>query len=289
MAAFTNEEGVRFQPDMMGSLAFAGGIPLEEALASTDSEGRSVGEELGRIGYAGGEMPGFFRPGDYLELHVEQGPILDAERVQIGVVERLQGISWQRIHVSGTANHAGTTPVRLRHDAGYAAAKIIAFLREEVAAEGKTLATVGTMELEPGAVNVIPGGAVFTVDMRDPDEERLLVGEKKLAGFLREVARMEGVEVTAERLARFSPVIFDASLAEDIRSAAENRGFSVLRMTSGAGHDAQMMARICPAAMIFVPSRGGISHSPGEDTDGESLVRGAEVLLDVAVRRLGME
>ncbi|CAM5183922.1 Allantoate amidohydrolase [Castellaniella defragrans] len=164
----------------------------------------------------------------------------------------------------------------------------MAFLREQVvgSALDSTLATVGSLRFEPDVVNVIPRKATFTVDLRDPDEQRLRVAERRLADFLVEIAAREGVKVETERLVRFEPVTFDAGLAAAIESAAQRLGFSHRRMTSGAGHDAQMISRIAPAAMIFVPSRGGISHNPREHTDDDQLVRGAQVLLDVVSRRL---
>ncbi|MBV6303707.1 Zn-dependent hydrolase [Candidimonas humi] len=288
VAAFTNEEGVRFQPDMMGSLVYAGGMALQAALDVVGIDGVRLGDELARIAYAGELEPGAIAPLEYLELHIEQGPILEAEGQSIGVVENLQGISWQKITVHGTANHAGTTPLRLRHDAGYAAAAVVAFLREHVAAPsgGTTLATVGSLRFEPDVINVIARKATFTVDLRDPDEQRLQAAERRLGDFLVELAQREGVEIETERLARYEPVVFDAGLAAEIEAAAVRLGYASRRMTSGAGHDAQMMARIAPAAMIFVPSRAGISHNPREHTDDAQLVQGAQVLLEVVRRRL---
>lgn len=290
IGAFTNEEGVRYQPDMMGSLVYAGGLALDEALNTVGTDGTHLGDELARIGYAGDMEPGAIVPHEYLELHIEQGPVLEAEGHLIGVVENLQGISWQKITVHGTANHAGTTPTRLRHDAGYVASAIVAFLREQVvgAAPDTTLATTGSLRFEPDVINVIPRKAVFTVDLRDPDEGRLRAAEKRLADFLVEIAEREGVKIETERLVRFEPVVFDAGLADEIEASARRFGFSHRRMTSGAGHDAQMIARIAPAAMIFVPSRGGISHNPREHTDDAQLVHGAQVLLDVVQRRLAV-
>ncbi|MCY1330069.1 N-carbamoyl-L-amino-acid hydrolase [compost metagenome] len=286
VAAFTNEEGVRYQPDMMGSLVYAGGLPLEEALASIGTDGTRLGDELRRIGYAGDLEPGAMVPHEYLELHIEQGPVLEAGNTLIGVVENLQGISWQQVTVQGNANHAGTTPTRLRHDAGYVAGAVVAELRRIARESGTTLATVGCMNFEPNVINVIPRRATFTVDLRDPDEGKLVQAEARLAQFLERIAGEEGVTIGTERLVRFQPVTFDAELAREIESSARRLGFSHRRMTSGAGHDAQMIARIAPAAMIFVPSRGGISHNPREHTDDDQLLKGAEVLLDVVVRRL---
>lgn len=282
VAAFTNEEGVRYAPDMMGSLVHAGGLPVEQALATIGTDGTRLGDELRRIGYAGEREPGFLEPHAYLELHIEQGPVLEREGVAIGAVETLQGISWQRVTIEGVANHAGTTPMSLRHDAGHAAARVITFLRERaLAANTPAVATVGSLRLEPDAINVIPARAVFTVDLRDPDETRLREAEGALAAFLDTLARSEGMTISAERLARFEPVIFDPELVVTIERAAGRRGFTCRRMTSGAGHDAQMMARIAPSAMIFVPSVAGVSHNPKEFTADADLIAGATVLLDV--------
>lgn len=285
VAAFTNEEGVRYTPDMMGSLVHAGGIDAETVLAAVGTDGSVLGQELARIGYAGDREPGFLKPHAYLELHIEQGPVLERESVPIGAVENLQGISWQRITIDGVANHAGTTPMSMRNDAGHAAARIITFLLDRIkASNAPTVATVGTIRFEPNAINVIPSRAVFTIDLRDPDEQRLQAEEAALAAYLEQLAAAENVVISVEQLARFEPVIFDLRIVELIEAAAKNRGLGVRRMTSGAGHDAQMLARIAPAAMIFVPSTGGISHSPREHTDDAELVAGANILLDVAAQ-----
>ncbi|MBV4477717.1 Zn-dependent hydrolase [Pseudomonas botevensis] len=286
VGAFTNEEGVRYQPDMMGSLVYAGGMSVDAALDTLGTDGTRLGDELERIGYAGTLEPGTIVPHEYIELHIEQGPILEAENTLIGVVENLQGISWQQVEVKGNANHAGTTPTRLRHDAGFVACSIVAELRAIAEDAGSTLATVGCMKFEPDVINVIPRKATFTVDLRDPDEGRLVNAERRLSQYLDDIAEREGVSITTERLVRFQPVMFNAGLANEIEASAKRLGFSSRRMTSGAGHDAQMIARIAPAAMIFVPSRGGISHNPREHTDDDQLIQGAQVLLDVVSRRL---
>lgn len=289
LAAFTNEEGVRYQPDMMGSLVCAGGLSIESALDTIGTDGTRLGDELKRIGYAGDIVPATVIPHEYLELHIEQGPILEAEDTLIGVVENLQGISWQKITVQGNANHAGTTPTRLRHDAGWVAASVITFLRDLAVSTGTTLATVGSLKFEPDLINVIPRKATLTVDLRDPDEQRLQLAERRLREHLAKLEEQEGVKISTEQLVRFEPVIFDASLANEIEASARRLGFTHRRMTSGAGHDAQMIARVAPAAMIFVPSRGGVSHNPREYTEDEQLINGAQVLLDVVLRRLAMK
>lgn len=287
VAAFTNEEGVRFQPDMMGSLVAAGGLDTDAALATVGTDGCILGQELARIGYAGPHQPGFLRPSAYIELHIEQGPVLEAEGLQLGVVENLQGISWQQIVIAGRANHAGTTPMGMRRDAGVAAARLIAHLDQMARDMPGAVATVGTLELVPGAINVIPARATLTVDMRNPDDTRLQAQEAALADFLDRL-RAEGFAVQSHSIARFAPVAFDDTILTAIQTAAEERQLSWRRMTSGAGHDAQMMARIAPAAMIFVPSQGGVSHNPAEFTAGPDLIAGANVLLDVA-RRLAFD
>lgn len=287
VGAFTNEEGVRYQPDMMGSLVYAGDLSLDEALDSVGTDGTILRDELTRIGYGGTVDPGFIKPYAFIELHIEQGPIMDAKGISIGAVENLQGISWQRISIEGAANHAGTTPTDMRIDAGLAASKVNVFMRERcLASSGKTVCTVGTMALEPNAVNVIPSKAVFTVDVRNPNEEKLKEEEMALAAYLKKLEETDHVKIHTERLVRFEPVEFDNGICKITEKMAEKRGLSHCRMTSGAGQDAQMMARICPTAMIFVPSVKGISHNPKEYTRDEDLVGGANVFLDIVAELL---
>ena len=284
VALFTNEEGARFQPDMMGSLVYAGGLGLNEAYAATDKEGVSVGDELRRIGYLGATKPGALRPQAFLELHIEQGPILDEEKVRIGVVESVQGISWTEYTVTGVSNHAGTTPMRLRRDAGYLAASVNVFSRQ-LAREmgGNQVATVGAVNLRPNLINVVPNRAVFTVDLRNTDEALLKEAEARVAAHIAEIAAAERVGVEARTLARFEPVIFDAGLVGRVEHHARALDLSTRRMPSGAGHDAQMMQRLCPTAMIFVPSVDGLSHNVKEHTEAADLVAGAQVLLNLMV------
>lgn len=287
VGAFTNEEGVRYQSDMMGSLVYAGDLSLDEALDSVGTDGTILRDELTRIGYGGTVDPGFIKPYAFIELHIEQGPIMDAKGISIGAVENLQGISWQRISIEGAANHAGTTPTDMRIDAGLAASKVNVFMRERcLASSGKTVCTVGTMALEPNAVNVIPSKAVFTVDVRNPNEEKLKEEEMALAAYLKKLEETDHVKIHTERLVRFEPVEFDNGICKITEKMAEKRGLSHCRMTSGAGQDAQMMARICPTAMIFVPSVKGISHNPKEYTRDEDLVGGANVFLDIVAELL---
>jgi beta-ureidopropionase / N-carbamoyl-L-amino-acid hydrolase len=288
VAFFTNEEGARFHPDMMGSLVHVGGLALAEALAARGIDGKTVGEELARIGYAGPAPVGRPDVHRFVELHIEQGPVLDREGVTIGAVDTLQGISWSEVTIKGTSNHAGTTPMRLRHDAGYVAFALAAFVRRlAVELGGDQVGTVGSVKLTPDLINVIPNKAVLTVDLRNTDESRLQEAERRVAAFVAETALAEGCTVESRRLARFEPVIFDAGMADLIERTARDLGHSVRRMTSGAGHDAQMMQRVAPTAMIFVPSVGGISHNVREFTKPEDLEAGANVLLQVMLELAG--
>jgi len=280
VCAFTNEEGARFQPDMMGSLVYAGGLGIEDALNTSDGDGILFTDELVRIGYAGSVDAGATRPRAFVEVHIEQGPVLEAEEITIGAVEDLQGISWCGLSISGQANHAGTTPMDLRHDAGYCAGAIASYVRELTRQlGGRQVGTVGVMDLKPGIINVVPGKSYVTVDLRNTDNDQLKEAESLLDAFVEKLAASEEVTIEKQQLARFDPVRFDDAIARKIESNAAKLGLSCRRITSGAGHDAQMMARLCPAAMIFVPSIGGISHNPAEHTDSDDLNAGANVLL----------
>lgn len=286
LAIFTNEEGVRFQPDMMGSLVYAGGLSLDDALAATDSSGVMLGTEIRRIGYAGSMRCGEIRPRAFVELHIEQGPILHREGRVLGAVQDLQGISWREIVIRGTSNHAGTTPMSMRRDAGYCAARIGVFVRDLARKMGGSqVGTVGSVTLAPNLVNVIAREARVAVDLRNTDDELLDSADRQLDVFLEELAREEGVGIDVRRLVRTPSVKFDERILRVIEDVAATLGHAdIRRMTSGAGHDAQMMARICPAAMIFVPSVDGISHNPREFTQPEHLELGANALLHTLER-----
>ena len=282
VAFFTNEEGARFAPDMMGSAVHQGSLPLDEALAAESTDGTSVGAELDRIGYRGDAPTGSVRAHCFVELHVEQGPVLEEAGITIGAVEGVQGISWTEYDIAGVSNHAGTTPMRLRHDAGYAAAAIaVAARRIATTMGGDQVATVGVTDLDPNLVNVIARGARVTADLRNTDEGLLQEAEARLAASVAEIAETEGVTIDSRSLARFAPVAFDDAMVTLVQDTAEALGHSVRRMPSGAGHDAQMFAPNCPTAMIFVPSRDGISHNVKEYTAPDQIEAGANVLLQV--------
>jgi N-carbamoyl-L-amino-acid hydrolase len=280
VAVFTKEEGARFQPDMLGSLVCVGGMPLTEAHARRAIDGPLLGEELRRIGYLGDAPVLLPAPHAFVELHNEQGPVLDTEGITIVAVHDLQAISWQALTITGQSNHACTTPMRLRHDAGYCVAAVACFVRS-LADEmgGNQVATVGFLNLLPNLINVIAARAQLTVDLRETSEAPLQQAERRLADFVDTLAEREGVRIEVQRLSRFGPVMFDAGVADLIACTATRLGHSQRAMISGAGHDAQMLARLCPSAMIFVPSVKGISHNGAEYTDLEHLAVGAEVLL----------
>jgi len=285
VTVFTNEEGVRFQPDMMGSLVYSGGLSVEDALNAQAADGARVGDELERIGYAGTERCGEPVPHAFIELHIEQGPILDMECGVLGAVENLQGISWQEVTIRGVSNHTGTTPMQLRHDAGYGAARIGVFVRELAKRMGGSqVGTVGSVRLTPNLINVIPNRAVVSVDLRNTDEALLTAAEREFVQYLETLAKEEGVTIETRGLVRTRPVVFDSKVLQVIDAVAVELKLPIRRMTSGAGHDAQMMARICPTAMIFVPSVGGISHNPREFTERRHLQMGADALLHTMLR-----
>lgn len=283
---FTNEEGVRYAPDMMGSAVHQGQFDLDEMLAVVGVDGTILGEELVRIGYAGDTPVGSVLASSFVELHIEQGPLLEAEDIQIGAVEKVQGISWTEYLLDGTANHAGTTPMRLRHDAGFIAAAITLEARQ-IATDmgGDQVATVGVTELIPNLINVIAKHARITVDLRNTNNDKLVEAERRMANFVEEVCGAEGVAFNRRSLVRLEPVPFDPNMVSLISDTAQSLGFSVKQMPSGAGHDAQMFAPNCPTSMIFVPSRAGISHNVAEYTEPEQLRAGADVLLHVLLAK----
>ena len=283
---FTNEEGSRFAPDMMGSGVHQGAFDVKSMLDVVDIDGARVGDELEKIGYAGETLTGDFRADSFVELHIEQGPILELEDYEIGAVEGVQGISWSEYRIIGTANHAGTTPIRLRHDAGYVAAAISVEARR-LANEmgGNQIGTVGVTKLNPGLINVIAKEALITVDLRNTDEEKLQQAEHTMTSFIEQICKAEGVTFESRTLARFEPVWFDKDMVTLVSKIASKLGNRVKSMPSGAGHDAQMFAPNCPTAMIFVPSRNGISHNVSEFTEPKHIQAGSDVLLQIMLQK----
>jgi len=289
VAFFTDEEGARFHPDMMGSAVLSGRLELAEALATIGIDGAVLGDELARIGYAGDAPVGAIAAHCYLELHIEQGPVLDAEGVAIGAVTGVQGIYWTEYRFTGQTNHAGTTPMSARRDAGYVAARLaVEARRVALDVGGAQVATVGRLGVTPGLTNVVPGTALLTTDLRNTDGDALDAADARLRAFAAEAAAAEGVELDIRTLARFAPVAFDPTLVGLVEDTARGLGHSVKRMPSGAGHDAQMFAPHCPTAMIFVPNRDGVSHNVTEHAEPAHIATGAEVLLRVALEKAGI-
>ena len=281
---FTNEEGSRFAPDMLGSLVYVGGLAIEEALDIVGIDGARVGDELERIGYKGATPCPGFAPHAFVELHIEQGPVLEKTNVTIGAVTGVQGISWQEVTIIGQSNHAGTTPMSMRKDPSYVAAKIAVFLRDLADRYGgHQVCTVGKVDLFPNLINVIPAKAVMTLDVRNTDERTLKKAEKEIADFISTLSQSESVEISTRYLARFEPVVFHPQVIDIVEKVSVSHAPSVVRMPSGAGHDAQMFARVCPSAMVFVPSVEGISHNPSEFTAPEDLVMGTNILLHILI------
>lgn len=287
IAAFTNEEGVRFPPSMLGSLVYSGDLNIDKALDTISIDGLRLGDELERIGYAGENEPGFIKPEAYIELHIEQGPVLDKEGLEIGAVHNLQGNSRREIVFTGEANHAGSTPNYLRKDPMQAVTHFMSTLYNYINKNNlDTVATLGSIQLEPNAATIIPSKATFTLDMRSPTEKGFHEAQKLVRDTLDEIKAEGKIGVQATEFAIFEPVIFDKTIVENIVAAAGELELSSKLMTSGAGHDAQMINRIAPSAMIFVPSKDGVSHNPLEYSSPEQLVNGANVLLLTAGRLL---
>lgn len=284
VAFFTDEEGCRFGTDMLGSAVATGRLELDEVYDLRDRSGRTVRDELLAIGFMGDADPRRAPPFAYLETHIEQGPILGAAGVQIGVVTGVQGISWQELTIYGTSAHAGTTPMALRRDAGVAAARINLALRDLVESGrfGQLRATMGCIQPHPGLVNIVPGVVVATVDLRNPVQGLLEAAEDELRERIDAIAAMERVEIRSRQTARTPPVDFDPAIQARITAAAEGLGLSHTPIVSGAGHDAQEWARVCPTAMVFVPGEhDGISHNPREHSTPEACANGVNVMLQV--------
>jgi N-carbamoyl-L-amino-acid hydrolase len=282
---FTDEEGARFAPDMLGSLVYAGGMTTEQAHDVVGIDGARLGDELARIGYLGSVPCPGATPHAFVELHIEQGPLLEVNGVRIGAVTGVQGISWQEVVIDGQSNHAGTTPMHLRKDPAYAAAELTVFVRQLASRfGGDQVCTVGKIDLHPNLTNVVASRATLTLDIRNTDETILQQAEAEIVAFCAALAEREQVTIARRVLVRFEPVIFHDRVIDMVELAARARGDSVQRMPSGAGHDAQMLARMCPSGMIFVPSHKGLSHNVNEHTDEADLIAGANILLDVMLQ-----
>lgn len=277
VAAFTNEEGARFQLDMMGSIFYTNAKPAEELYSVSDDNGITVRDELNRIGYMGNSS---VPAGNYFELHIEQGPKLDAEKVQIGVVEGIQGLAWWEGFYKGEANHAGSTPMDMRHDALIGVANL-AIETEKLADRlgNGSVATMGRIRPEPDVINIVPGKCRFTIDFRQFDPTLFESGKSEVEALIDKCANERSLGCGRTRIVDAKPVIFDKEMVSTVERSALELGFTTKRMYSGAGHDAQFMCAYCPTTMIFVPSRGGLSHCPEEWTNIADAENGCNVLM----------
>ncbi|WP_343598426.1 Zn-dependent hydrolase [Acinetobacter sp.] len=282
VAFFTNEEGARFPPDTMGSLVFQGELDLQAAYDTVGIDGTTVYENLKTIGYIGEAPVGHPKIHAFIELHVEQGPVLEHEGLQLGAVTGVQGIHWVEFTIDGISNHAGTTPMQLRHDAGMVAMQIATMARRLVKQVGQgQLATIGQIKFTPNLVNVIPNKAVFTLDIRNTDQAVLDHVYQEIMQFAKQAALDEGVHLSVRDLAKSAPVHFDNRIVQHIENLAKQSHLSVKKMPSGAGHDAQVISEVCPTGMIFVPSVAGLSHNVKEFTHLQDIENGGNILLKV--------
>jgi N-carbamoyl-L-amino-acid hydrolase len=283
---WTNEEGSRFAPAMIASGVFAGAFTLEQALATRDPEGKVFGEELDRIGYSGPESVGGRPIHALFELHIEQGPILEEEGTEIGIVTAANGQKWYEITLTGVESHAGPTPMNRRKDALLGAARIVELVNKiGHDHDPAACATCGMIEAYPNSRNVIPGRVFITVDFRHPDGENLISMDKALRAGLAEIAARTGVTAEISMVADFPPQPFDESCVAAVRNATAKLGYSHRDITSGAGHDAVYVARVAPAAMIFTPCIDGISHNESENMTPEWAAAGTDVLLHAVLEK----
>lgn len=284
-AFFTDEEGARFGTDMLGSAVATGRLDLETAYALTDRAGMKLKDELEKVGFLGTADVNLDPPHAYVECHVEQGPILRARNQDIGVVTGVQAISWHELTITGKSSHAGTTPMDMRADAGVAAARINLKMREMIASGnyGKEMrATMGGVNPHPGLVNIVPGRCACTVDLRNPDDAFMKAAERDLIAYYDVVSKEEKVEISWRQTARTEFVPFAPEVQEQIARFATDFSLKHERIISGAGHDAQEMARVCKAGMVFVPGEyDGISHNPREWSTAEQCENGVNVLANV--------
>ena len=281
---WTNEEGSRFNPPMLASGVFAGVFDRDFAYAREDRDGKKFGEELERIGYRGKTQCGNHKLGAYFELHIEQGPVLEAENKTIGVVTGVQGQRWYDITVTGRESHAGSTPMNMRQDAMVACARMVEAINK-IALNHTPLAvsTVGLVEVKPNSRNVIPGSVFFSVDLRHPNDAVLDEMDKELKAMVNKVATDAGLKAKLENIWNSPSMKFDEVCVSVVRAAAEDLSYRHRDMVSGAGHDAVYIARVAPTAMIFIPCENGISHNEIEKTEPEHVAAGANVLLSAVV------
>ncbi|MDX8467652.1 Zn-dependent hydrolase [Mesorhizobium sp. VK23B] len=286
---WTNEEGARFAPAMLASGVFAGVHTQDYAYARKDLEGLTFGDELKRIGWIGDEKVGARKMHAYFEYHIEQGPILEAENKQIGVVTHCQGLWWLEFTLTGREAHTGSTPMTMRVNAGLAMARILEMV-QTVAMENQPGAVggVGQVKFSPNSRNVLPGTVIFTVDIRSPDQAKLDGMRARIEKEAPKICEPLGVKCSVEAVGHFDPVTFDPTLVGRVRTAAEKLGYSHMNIISGAGHDACWAAKVAPATMVMCPCVGGLSHNEAEDISKEWAAAGADVLFHAVVETAGI-
>jgi N-carbamoyl-L-amino-acid hydrolase len=286
---WTNEEGTRFAPAMVASGVFAGVIDQDWAYDRRDAKGLRFGDELERVGWKGPEKVGARKMHAYFELHIEQGPILEAENKQIGVVTHGQGLWWLQITLTGREAHTGSTPMTMRVNAGLGMARITELVHR-IAMENQpdAVGAIGHMEVYPNSRNVIPGRTVFTIDFRSPDQAKLDGMKARLEAEAPKLAEALGLAMAIEVAGHFDPVTFDEGCVKTVREAAERLGYTHRNIVSGAGHDACWINRVAPAAMVMCPCVGGLSHNEAEDILQEWAAAGADVLFHAVVETAGI-
>ena len=277
---WTNEEGTRFAPAMLSSGVFAGVHTQDWAYERVDAEGKAFGDELQRIGWRGDEVVGARKIHAFFELHIEQGPILEAENKQIGIVTHGQGLSWTQVEITGKDAHTGSTPMPMRKNAGLAMARVLD--RVEAIALSyapHAVGAAGHIDVYPNSRNVIPGKVVFTIDFRSPELTVITDMEARLRTEAQAICEAMGMDIEFEKVGGFDPVAFDATCVQAVRRAAERLGYSHMDLISGAGHDACWINKVAPTAMIMCPCVDGLSHNEAEDISQEWAAAGADVLL----------
>lgn len=286
VVCWTDEEGSRFGAGCVGSNAFVGRRSVEDTLKMVDADGNSVGDELKRIGYAGPEPVGGFEVDSFFEIHIEQGPILENEGVQIGAVEGAQASTGYLVTVTGEEGHAGTLPMVLRKDAMHGAARMIdAVDNVAFTFDPHPVITVGHVRVRPNSRNTIPGQVVFTIDSRHPDDEILAAAGRAMVAACEVIAKERGLGVSIEQTSHRDAVTFDPACVQAVRDAATALGLSCMDIFSGAGHDAINMSHVCPSGMVFIPCEDGISHNELENARPEDLKAGTDVLMHAVLSR----
>ena len=281
---WTNEEGSRFPPAMMASAGYAGIYEVNTLLSAKDAEGNIFGDELDKIGWKGSETVGSQKFHCYYELHIEQGPILETEEVDIGIVTHGQGLKWLEVKLSGVEQHTGTTPMNVRKDTSLALSEIILAVNH-IANKNQpnALGSVGHIEVSPNSRNVIAGNSLFTVDIRSPDINKLVKMENELKQMTTDICKKYKIEFEMDQIGGFDPVAFDKECLNNIRNSAKKFGYSYKNIVSGAGHDACWINRVAPTAMVMCPCVDGLSHNEAEEITKDWSTAGADVLFHAVV------